>query len=131
MLRKDALNFDQRKTFPKNYKPIIVSLCGLFTKLPTIATFRRVHSNSKEVFHLPWQCRYSHLKMTYHNKPKFFLRIKLLRNLLTPCKISNICHWGYKKNMISTCYNNFCLRTKTLPNSFIFYKFPVCFTCCK
>ena len=31
----NVLSFDQWKTFSKNYKPIRVSSCGLFTKLPT------------------------------------------------------------------------------------------------
>ena len=40
-------------------------------KLLSFATFRRVHSNLKEVSYLPWQNKYSNLKTTCHIKPKF------------------------------------------------------------
>ena len=58
---------------------------GLFTNLPRIIIphdFSRVHSNSKEVSYLSWQNTYPNLKTTGHIKLKFFLRTKLLENLL-------------------------------------------------
>ena len=47
-----------------------------------LTNFRRVYSNSKGVFYLPWQNKFSNLKTTCHIKPKFFLWTKLLENLL-------------------------------------------------
>ena len=43
-----ALNFDQWKTFSENYKPIMGSL-QIYREVLSLATFLRVHSNSKDV----------------------------------------------------------------------------------
>ena len=48
----------------------------------SFATFRPVHSNLKEVSYILWQNKYSNLKTPCHIKPKSFLGIKLLENLL-------------------------------------------------
>ena len=48
----------------------------------SLATFLRVHSNSKEVSHLSWQNRYPNLKTTYHIKLNFFFWTRLLVSLL-------------------------------------------------
>ena len=50
----------------------------------SLATFLRVHSNSKEVSYLSWQNTYPNLKTTCHIKLKFFLWTKLIENLLLP-----------------------------------------------
>ena len=49
-----------------------------------LATFLRVHSNSKESSHRSWQNAYPNLKTTRHIKLKYFLLSKLLENLLLP-----------------------------------------------
>ena len=50
----------------------------VYQELLSLATFLRVHSNSKEVSSLSWQ----NLKTTFHVKLKLFLWTKLLENLL-------------------------------------------------
>ena len=80
-----ALIFDQWKTFSENYKPMRVWLWlvyKIYRELLSLATFLRVHSNSKEVSYLSWQNTYPNLKTTCHIKLKFFLWTKLLENLL-------------------------------------------------
>ena len=80
-----ALNFDQWKTFSENYKPIRVWLWlvyKIYRELLSLATFLRVHSNSKEVSYLCWQNTYRNLKTTCHIKLKYFLWTKLLENSL-------------------------------------------------
>ena len=47
----------------------------------SLATFRRVHSNSKEVSHQPWQNKYSDLKTTCHIKPKNFSKTNFSKKL--------------------------------------------------
>ena len=44
---KRALNFDQWKTFSKNYKPmgVIMTCLQIYQKLSNLPTFLRVHSN--------------------------------------------------------------------------------------
>ena len=59
-----------------------------------VRTFRRVQKNSKEVFYLPWQNKYSDLNNTCHIKPNIFLRTKKPREC-TPWKISYICRCGF------------------------------------
>ena len=54
----------------------------IYRELLPLATYLRVHSNSKEVSYLSWQNKYSNLKATCHTKLKFFLWTKLLENLL-------------------------------------------------
>ena len=54
----------------------------IYRELLSLATFLRVHSNSKEVSYLSWQNTYPNLKTTCHIKLKFFLWTKLLENLL-------------------------------------------------
>ena len=54
----------------------------IYPDLSSLATFLRVHSNSKEVSYLSWQNKYPNLKTTCHIKLKLFLWIKLLENLL-------------------------------------------------
>ena len=54
----------------------------IYRELLPLATYLRVHSNSKEVSYLSWQNKYSNLKTTCHTKLKFFLWTKLLENLL-------------------------------------------------
>ena len=80
-----ALNFDQWKTFSKNYKPMRVWLWLVYKfteNFYPLTTFLRVHSNSKEVSHLSWQNTYHNLKTTCHIQLKLFLWTKLLENLL-------------------------------------------------
>ena len=48
----------------------------------TLATFHRVHSNSKELSYLSWQNKYPNLKTINHIRPNFFLWTKLPKNLL-------------------------------------------------
>ena len=55
----------------------------IYRELLSLATFLRVHSNSKEISYLNWQNRYPNLKSTCHIKLKFFLWTKLLESLLT------------------------------------------------
>ena len=54
----------------------------IYRELLPLATYLRVHSNSKEVSYLSWQIKYSNLKTSCHTKLKFFLWTKLLENLL-------------------------------------------------
>ena len=54
----------------------------IYRELLSLATFLRVHSNSKEVSYLSWQNTYPNLKTTCHIKLKFFLWTKVLQNLL-------------------------------------------------
>ena len=54
----------------------------IYRELLSIATFLRVHSNSKEVSCLSWENTYPNLKATFHIKLKLFLWTKLLGNLL-------------------------------------------------
>ena len=80
-----ALNFDQWKTFSENYKPMRVWLWLVYKisrELLSLATFLRLHSNSKEVPYLSWQNTSPNLKSTCHIKLKNFLWTKLLENLL-------------------------------------------------
>ena len=72
------------KHFPKTISQWEFDCAGLqiYRELLSLATFLRVHSNSKEVSYLSWQNTYPNLKTTYHIKLKFFLWTKLLENLL-------------------------------------------------
>ena len=54
----------------------------IYQELLSLATYLRVHSNSKEVSYLSWQNKYPNLKTTCHNKLNFFSWTKLLENLL-------------------------------------------------
>ena len=76
-----ALNFDQWKIFSESYKPLTVCL-QIYREWMSLATFLRVHSNSKEVSFLPWQNKYPSLKTTCHIMPIFFLWTKLPKKLL-------------------------------------------------
>ena len=79
-----ALNFDQWKTFPKNYEPTRVWY-GLFTNLPRIIVacdFSPSSFKLKEVSYLSWQNAYPNFKTTCHKKLKCFSWIKLLEYLL-------------------------------------------------
>ena len=84
MLCKRPLNFDQWKTFSKNYKPMRVWLWFAYKfnenycHLWLFSEFK----NSKEVTRLSWQNTYSNLKTTFYIKLKFLLWTKLLENLL-------------------------------------------------
>ena len=72
------------KHFPKN-KIHWEFHFGLFTNLPallSLVAFLRFHSNSKEVSYPSRQNMYPNLKAASHIKLKFFLRTKLLENLL-------------------------------------------------
>ena len=51
-------------------------------ELLSLATFLRVHSNSKKVSYLSWQNKYPSLKTTCNIKLQFFLWTKLLDSLL-------------------------------------------------
>ena len=80
---KCALNFDQCKTFFKNYKPMRVWLWLVYIFTENNCHLQlQVHSNSEEVSNLSWQNKYANLKTTCHIKLKFFLWAKLLKNLL-------------------------------------------------
>ena len=54
----------------------------IYHELLSLATFLRVHSNSKQLSYLYWQNSYPNLKTIYHIKQKFFLWTKLLESLL-------------------------------------------------
>ena len=78
-----ALNFDQWKTFPENFKSIRVY--GLFTKFTENYCRSRLFSEfiqTQELSYLSWQNTYPNLKTTCHIKLKIFLWTKLLENLL-------------------------------------------------
>ena len=78
----------------------------------SLATFRRVHSNSKEVSHQPWQNKYSDLKTTCHIKPKNFSKTP---GEVIPGEIPNICCCGFKGGL-GKIYN--CIVLLTLLNTF-------------
>ena len=61
---------------------LIMVCLQIYQELLSLATFLRVHSNSKEVSYLPWQNKYPNLKTTCHIKPKFFVWTKLRKNVL-------------------------------------------------
>ena len=77
-----ALNFDQWKTFSENSKSLIMACIQNYRELVSLATFLRVHPNSKEVSYLSWQNLYPYLKTTCHIKLKIFLWTQLLEDLL-------------------------------------------------
>ena len=54
----------------------------IYRELLSLATFLRVHSNSKEVSYLSWQNTYPNVRTTCHVNLKFFLWTNLLENLL-------------------------------------------------
>ena len=54
----------------------------IYRELLLLATFLRVHSNSKRVSYLYLQNRYPNLKSTCHIRLKFFLQTKLQENLV-------------------------------------------------
>ena len=53
----------------------------IYRELLSLATFLRVHSNSKDVSYVSWQNTYHNLKTTCHIKPTLFLWTELLKNL--------------------------------------------------
>ena len=55
----------------------------IYRELFSLATFLRVHSNSKEISYLSWQNTYPKSKTTSHIQLKCFLWTKLLENLLS------------------------------------------------
>ena len=77
---KRALNFDEWKTFSKNYKPIRGWL-WLAYKFTENNCCWELFSEFIQT-HLPWQNKYSNLKTTCHIKSKCFLWTKLPKNLL-------------------------------------------------
>ena len=88
-----ALNFDQWKTFSENYKPMRVWLwlvykftenyCRSWLFSEFIQTQKRYPTSlDKRLLCLSWHKTYPNLKTTCHIKLKFFLRNKLLENLL-------------------------------------------------
>ena len=83
----------------------------IYRELLSLATFLRVHSNSKEVSYLSWQNTYPNLKTTCHIKLKFFLYTP---RELTPCKISNICRCAFK-------LDNFLCKSSLIEASTIAY----------
>ena len=79
--RERGLNFDPRKTFSENYKPmefLIIACSHICRELLSLAAFIRVHSNSEEVSYFSWQNTYSNLKTACRIKLKFFLWTKNL-----------------------------------------------------
>ena len=61
---------------------LIMACLRIYWEPLYLATFPRVHSNSKEATYLSWQNTYPNLKTTCHIKLIFFLRTKLLQTLL-------------------------------------------------
>ena len=53
----------------------------IYRELLSLATFLRVHSNSKDVSYVSWQNTHHNLKTTCHIKPTLFLWTELLKNL--------------------------------------------------
>ena len=54
----------------------------IYRQLLSLATYLRVHSNSKEVPYFSWENTYPNLRTTCHIKLKLFLWTKLLENSL-------------------------------------------------
>ena len=61
---------------------LIMACVQIYRELFSLATFLRVHSNSKEMFYLYWQNRCPNLKTTCHIKLKPFFWTKLLESIL-------------------------------------------------
>ena len=61
---------------------LIMACLQIYRELLWLVTFLRVYLNSKEISYLPWQNTYPNLKTTCHIKLKFFLRTKVIENLL-------------------------------------------------
>ena len=61
---------------------MIIACLQIYQEKLSLATFLRVHSNTKEIFYLPWQNKYPVLKTNCHIKPNVFLRTELPKNLL-------------------------------------------------
>ena len=69
---------------------LIVAWLQIYRELLWLATFFRVHSNSKEVSYLSWQNKYPNLKTTFYIKLSFFLWAKLVENLLLAKNVISI-----------------------------------------
>ena len=86
MSHEPTLNFDKSQTLFKNYKPIRILLWLVYrvtvNNYRSVATFRQIHSNSKEISYLLWQNKHFNLKTTCYIKPQFFLWSKLFENSL-------------------------------------------------
>ena len=67
------------KKISENYKPMRV---WLFTNLPRVIVACDLSSSSELVSNLSWQNKYPNMKTTCDVKLKFFVWIKLLKNLL-------------------------------------------------
>ena len=78
---------------------LIMACLQIHRELLSLATFLRVHSNSKQVSYLFWQNTYPNLKNTCLIKLNFFLWTKLLGNLLlakyliSRCALSILSSW--------------------------------------
>ena len=92
------------KLFRKLYtnQSFIMVCLQNYQECMSLATFHRVQSNSKEIYYLPWQNKYSDLKTTCHLKPNFFLWTKLLENFLlakylksVPVSLNKVCMSKY------------------------------------
>ena len=83
------LNFDLWKTFSENFNPLKINLWGWHFQFCSqnygellLVTFRRVQTQTQEVFYLHWRNTYSNLKAIFHINPKIFLSTKILQNFL-------------------------------------------------
>ena len=90
----------------------------IYRELLLLATFLRVHSNSKEVSYLFWQNTYHNLKTICHIKLKFFLWTKLLENLLLAKYLTSVAaplttkirYLFCKKSLHHRCLTGFQIR---------------------
>ena len=107
-----------KNTFRKLWanESLVMACLQIHRELLSVATFLRVHSNSKEVLYLSWRNTYCNLKTTWHIKVKFFLWTKLLENLLlaeylisvaAPLKpVFNIAQLRFPQNNIQPAQRN-------------------------
>ena len=61
---------------------LIMACLQIYPQSLSLATFLRVHSNSKELSYLSWQNKYPNLEISCHIKLIYFFWTKLLDNLL-------------------------------------------------
>ena len=100
-----ALNFDQWKTFSKNYKPMIVWLWLVYKFTENCQIYRLFSEFIQTKKRYPTSLDKIHIQNTYQNtyqlgnylsyQVKIFL-MNLTPKELTCCKISNICHCAFK-----------------------------------
>ena len=93
-------------------------------------TFHQFHSSSKEVSYLYWQNKNFNLKTIFHNKPKCFLKTKLIEKALNTFFIESatrgILWWNLFLEISQNSQENTCARVSYLLKKRLWHScFPV------